>query len=110
MPGGEQGAAVPVWQEGPIQPGGQAHLPGNVQRPPFWHGNWHRAVRANKHSITWWDWTSPLLSPYVCANTGQHSLVAALGMGCSMLVGLGCAEGVVGAAGMGQTGLGLERG
>lgn len=113
MPGGKQGAAVPVWQEGPIQPGGQAHLPGKEQRPPFWHGTWHRAVRANKHSITRWGCASPfpcLHKHALCTHVGQHNLVPALGMGCSILVGLSCAEDVLGAAGVGQTGLGLEGG
>lgn len=46
----------------------------------------------------------------LCTHVGQHNLVPALDVGCSILVGLSCAEDVLGAAGVGQTGLGLEGG
>lgn len=72
-PGGQRGAAVPVWQESPVQPGGQAHRPGKAQRPPFWHGTWQRAARAIRHSVTWQGWggsraPSPATTG-VCART-----------------------------------------
>lgn len=40
-------ATVPVWQALPVQPGGQEHLPGKAQLPPFWHGSQQRAVTGN---------------------------------------------------------------
>lgn len=63
--GAWRGAAqlVPVWQARPVQPGGQAHLPGKVQLPPFWHGAQQRAARQNMGTASAGSSGGPELPP-----------------------------------------------
>lgn len=49
---------VPVWQARPIQPGGQEHLSGKTQLPPFWHGTQQRAAGPNKQRVIGQLWGS----------------------------------------------------
>lgn len=81
--GVQWGAAVPVWQESPVQPGGQEQRPGKAQWPPFWHGTWQRAAREIRNSVTARAGgpEPPPLPPKVCVHAAAPAAQAASGLG-----------------------------